>query len=71
MFNSMNSTLMTVQSSLDFRATFGKKKKPVSFVNANLTSKIGKAVKHCHRARKLIMHGGMHPLVHMHSYKSV
>ena len=113
---------MILQSSLDFRTLF-EKKKPVSFVNANLTSKIGKAIryapifyrchgvnigatqfsllhgghivsvstqpqigmcwrkgafpeekeawpedaKHCHRARKLIARGGMHPLIHMHS----
>jgi len=99
----------------------------VSFVNANLTSKIGKAIryapilyrchggnigatefsllhsgqivfvptqtqiskcwkkvvfpeekeawsedaKHCYRARKLIMCGGTHPLIHMHSWNSV
>jgi len=29
------------------------------------------AAKHCHRARKLITRGGMHPLIHMHSYNSV
>jgi len=25
------------------------------------------ATKHCHRARKLITRGGMHPLIHTHS----
>ena len=40
----MNSTLMSVQSSLDFRASF-EEKKSMSFVNANLTLKLIKAIR--------------------------